>query len=55
MAALAKAPREQSLPSKIMTQPGSADPMGGMGGGFGGGGPGMSGSGMGGMGGAGMN
>ncbi|MEJ7637240.1 MAG: outer membrane protein assembly factor BamD [Singulisphaera sp.] len=54
LAALAKAPREQSLPSKIMTQPGSADPTGSMGG-FGGGGPGMGGSGMGGMGGSGMN
>ena len=31
LAALAKLPRKQSLPSKIMTQPGSTDPFGGSG------------------------
>lgn len=59
MAVLAKMPRTQSLPSKIMTQPGSNDPIlngtpgaGGMfNGGGGGGGGGMP---MGGMGGPGM-
>ncbi len=56
LAALAKAPRKESLPSKIMTQPGAADPMGGSSmGGFGGGGPSMGAGGMGGMGGSGMN
>jgi hypothetical protein len=53
LASLAKMPREISKPSKIMTQPGSTDPMlggsGGMGG-MGGMGGGMGGMGMGGMG-----
>jgi outer membrane protein assembly factor BamD (BamD/ComL family) len=54
LASLAKMPRKQSLPSKIMTQPGSTDPM--LNGGMGGMGGGMGGMGMGGMGGmGGMN
>jgi TolA-binding protein len=56
LAQLAKLPRKESLPSKIMTSPGSSDPYfsaggGGMGmGGMGMGGMGMGGMGMGGMG-----
>ena len=58
LASLAKMPRTRSLPSKIMTMPGSNDPLlGGQGGGgMGMGGMGMGGLGMGGMGGmGGMN
>jgi TolA-binding protein len=53
---VAKMPRTQSLPSRIMSLPGSTDPMTGNGGGMGGGGMGgggMGGGGMGGMGGMG--
>jgi outer membrane protein assembly factor BamD (BamD/ComL family) len=62
LASLAKMPRKESLPSKIMTQPGSRDPFGStsgpsnpmMGGSGAGGGGGMGGGGMGGMGMGGM-
>lgn len=53
LASLAKMPRTQTLPSKIMSQPGSTDPFssgGGQMGGMGMGGMGMGGMGMGGMG-----
>jgi outer membrane protein assembly factor BamD (BamD/ComL family) len=54
LASLAKVPRKRHDPSKIMTQPGSTDSMGGSQGGMGGmGGMGMGGMGMGGMGGPG--
>jgi TolA-binding protein len=60
LALLAKLPRKESLPSKIMTQPGSGDPFGSTSGpsnpmmGGGGAGGGMGGAGMGGMGMGGM-
>ncbi len=55
LAQLAKMPRTQSKPSKIMIPPGSTDPFGNGGGGMGGmGGMGMGGMGMGGMGMGGM-